>query len=506
MTTQNTIPKAAQSLLLVDDDPDVCNVFSKVLELSGFSVTGATSLGEMKLQLSRKEYGIVLLDLQLGKEDGLGGLRYISEKYPQTKIFVLSATESVERAVECLRQGAVDFYSKNIGPFEVSKQLQLKLFAMMKKGIDSSANASEEFRLIGKSKSMLEVFERVSQVACVDSNVLLLGETGTGKEMIAKLLHSKSSRSKEKFYAINCGAIPENLLESELFGHKRGSFTDAKTDRKGLFELSSSGTLLLDEIGDMPLVLQAKLLRVLQEREVTPIGSNESIKVNTRIIAATHHNLSHDVQMGRFRQDLFYRLSVIVLKLPPLRERKADIADLARHFVALYNKKFGKSVVEPSGSLADAIEECNWPGNIRELQNAVERAVILSTNGQLSIDDLFFEVSMSQDKETQKIAVTTAPVEDLVESYETSLYNKLELTNAKAEFEKSYLKFHSKQCEGNVGMISKATGRNRADVYRLLHKHGIEFVKVMKDVDPPVATAYNLNGNSHPVAAPEHRV
>ncbi len=240
--------------------------------------------------------------------------------------------------------------------------------------------------IIGASQSIQQVFDRIHQVKDVDSTVLINGESGTGKELVARAIHQSSTRAKERFEAVNCGAIAANLLESELFGHKRGAFTDAKADRKGLFEVCDGGTLFLDEIGEMPMNLQVKLLRVLQEREVMPVGSSSTIKVNTRVVAATNKNLADEVKAGNFRTDLYYRLNVLQILLPPLRERTEDIPLLVRFFLDRFNKRFTKSIQPPTKELESRLVSYAWPGNIRELQNAVERGVVLSEDNTLSLD------------------------------------------------------------------------------------------------------------------------
>jgi transcriptional regulator with PAS, ATPase and Fis domain len=290
----------------------------------------------------------------------------------------------------------------------------------------------------------------------VDTTVLVYGESGTGKELVARALHAHSVRAKQRFEAINCAAIPENLLESELFGHKRGAFTDAKTDRKGLFEVCTDGTLFLDEIGELPLALQSKLLRALQEKVVIPLGSASSVKVNTRIVAATNRNLNWLVKEGRFRKDLYYRLSILQIETPPLRDRPEDITELTNHFIKNISEKFGRAIKAPSNELLARLSSYDWPGNVRELQNSLERAIILSEDGNLRIEDVFARSKCDEGESGDDVSCIK------------------ELTVAKDEFEKRYLDKLLAATKGNVAQASRIAGRIRTDMYRLFTKYQID--------------------------------
>jgi two-component system response regulator GlrR len=304
--------------------------------------------------------------------------------------------------------------------------------------------------------------QQIEQVRNVSSNVLIVGESGTGKELVARAIHSTSDRKTHRFAAINCGAIPENLLESELFGHKRGSFTDAKSNRIGIFEACNQGTLLLDEIGEMPIDLQVKLLRVLQEKEITPLGSSKSVKVNTRVLAATNRNLLADIKSGRFREDLYYRLSVITIENPPLNTRKSDIPILVEHFLRKMNSVFNKAIRPPTQDLEARLMTYSWPGNIRELQNCIERGVILSTDGELHLENMF--QSLEHKAETNSLNGNLSR-----EIFHQSL------SAAKKDFEKEYLKQLLEITRGNISEMASMSSRYRADIYRLLTKHGLEW-------------------------------
>ena len=276
-------------------------------------------------------------------------------------------------------------------------------------------------------------------------------------------MHLLSRRASHRFAAVNCAAIPESLLESELFGHVKGAFTDASQDRKGIFELCSGGTLLLDEIGDMPISLQAKLLRVLEERVVTPVGSGRSIPVDVRVIAATHCDLIEEIAAGRFREDLYHRLSVIPIHVPPLRHRKEDIPQLVEHFRTELNGRFGKQVAPPDREVLQRIVAYDWPGNIRELRNAVERAIVLSRDGQIALSDIFQHLGQR----------STATTTKEVSAEALGTFYQLPLTEAKAAFEKAYVEQKLRETAGNVSGVAKLSGRYRVDVYRLIEKYGI---------------------------------
>jgi DNA-binding NtrC family response regulator len=322
-----------------------------------------------------------------------------------------------------------------------------------------------ERRLIGQSSPILETLTTIDKIKNVNSNVLLLGESGTGKEVVARLIHNESDRCKERFEAINCAAIPENLLESELFGHVKGSFTDAKSDRMGIFELCTKGTLMLDEIGDMPLALQSKLLRVLQERKVTPVGGNKSINIDTRVIAATHHDLADEIKSNRFREDLYYRLSVVVIHIPSLRQRKEDILLLVSHFLNKFNIEFGKNIKAPTPDLVARLKLYNWPGNVRELQNAVERGVVMASDDTLEFFDMFPQSNLEESSKKSPHHLNLL---------DEGAFN-CPLTEAKQLFEKAYLESHLRGCAGNVAELARRAHRHRADLYRMFERYDINF-------------------------------
>ena len=482
-------------LLIVDDDRQTCAFWKLALSEAGFLVDLAHNLDEMKDFVSRYSIDAVLLDLNLGHENGLDGLPYLVSKSPLSKVFVLTAHASLETAIWALQNGATGYITKDTAPDEIAAQIKKHTQVPDPIPPDMSGGEFARVGMIGNSKAFQELCQRLQQLKNVDSTILLLGESGTGKEVIARSLHKISNRSTERFEAINCAAIPENLLESELFGHKRGAFTDAKVDRKGILELCSTGTLLFDEIGDMPLSLQAKLLRVLQERVVTPVGSATPIKIQTRVIAATHRDLIEEVQSGRFREDLYYRLSVVPLYIPPLRHRKEDIPLLVESFINEFNQRFNRVITMPADSVMRRLIAYDWPGNIRELRNAIERAVVLTQNDHIRVEDLFQHLHLPNNtpkknsglSQQQNQANTQAISSPAVESskstpagsgsgLEVDIDEKifqLPLTEAKQAFEKIYLESLLNDTGGNISETSKRAGRYRADIYRLLERYDL---------------------------------
>lgn len=447
-------------ILVVDDDPVLCDLLSTELEEHGFRVTTTHSLAGLRAKIKERGFHFALVDLFLENEDGLEALPILARESPYTRIIVMSAHGTVELAVGAMERGANTFISKS----KDSRELISGLLERIRQPVAPTPPAplvGKNLGIIGQSSAMQDVLMKIAQLKDVSSTVLITGESGTGKELVARAIHNVSQRSQQRFEAINCGAIPETLLESELFGHKRGAFTDAKMDRKGLFELCSEGTLFLDEIGEMPLNLQVKLLRVLQEKEVMPLGSSHGIKVNTRVIAATNRNLPEEVRSGRFREDLYYRLAVLQIRLPALRERRDDIPVLISHFLERYNERFGKSVQPPSKELEARLLAYSWPGNIRELQNAVERGVVLAQDDKLALENML---------EPADQGLPCADTDNVIDAF-----CQKPLSAAKQDFERSYLSHLLQITRGNISEMARISGRYRADIYRLLTKHGVQW-------------------------------
>ena len=359
-------------VLIVDDEPTTATLVSTNLAKVGFKVESCHSLAAMKEALSTYSFDAILLDLHLDKESGIDGLRHILSEDPFARVFILSGNTSVKLAVEAMQEGASGYFTKDDKLADVGARV-LEHLSKRHPDADGEFEPKDFFQLglIGQGKKYRELCDTIEQIKDVDSTVLILGESGTGKEIVARSLHRLSKRSKGRFAAINCAAIPEQLLESELFGHVKGAFTDAKSDRKGIFETCSDGTLLLDEIGDMPLSLQSKLLRVLQERKIVPVGGSQPVEIGTRVIAATHNDLLEEIDNGRFREDLYFRLSVVPIMVPPLRHRKGDLELLIEHFLKIFNKRFSKAIQMPNQQLMNRLRNYDWPGNIRELKNSL---------------------------------------------------------------------------------------------------------------------------------------
>ncbi|MBU1233357.1 MAG: sigma-54 dependent transcriptional regulator [Proteobacteria bacterium] len=383
-------------LLIIDDEENMRHMLSVVTSNAGYQVTIAEN-GEQGLAIQQKSpFAFILCDLKMPKMDGLQFLKALGTDAPRPIIIMMSAYATIDDAVEAMKAGAYDFITKPFKTTEVllvlekaSEHLALHEENMrLKAKVEELQGPSCFEEIIAHSKEMRSLLQLTEKVAKYDTTVLINGESGTGKELIAKAIHRNSTRKDKDFIAINCGSIPENLLESEFFGYVKGAFTGADRDRKGLFEEADSGTLFLDEIGELPLSLQVKLLRVLQENEIRPVGSLKTKKINVRVITATAKDLEQEVKSGRFREDLFYRLNVLTLKLPPLRERKDDIPYLCTHFLSKLNKKMGLAIKEISPEAMTVLLSQEWKGNIRELKNNLERAAILAETDQILAKDL----------------------------------------------------------------------------------------------------------------------
>jgi len=385
------VPKA--KILVVDDEPSQRKMLQANLSLDGYQVFEADDGTSAINRVSEEFFDLILMDNRMSQMDGIDALREIKKISPGIPVIIITAYASVETAVQALQAGAHDYLTKPLDIDELRFKVQQSLEfwrlkednILQKRRIENLFDAS---RIVGRSQKMKDVLETVAMVAPTEASVLILGESGTGKELIANALHQGSTRTDKRFIKVNCAALPETLLESELFGHEKGAFTGAIGRRPGRFELADSGTIFLDEIGEMTLSTQAKLLRVLQEREFEPLGSTKTVKVDIRIIAASNKILGEEVKKGTFREDLFYRLNVVPIYLPPLRERKEDVPLLIEHFLSIYNEKNGRRLHGFHPRALDALMRYAWPGNIRELENVVERAVILTRDDYVPFSEL----------------------------------------------------------------------------------------------------------------------
>ncbi len=374
-------------VLVVDDEPHICEAVKKALARVGYSVDAAPNAEAALVRLEQTQIDLVLCDIKLPGIDGIELTERIKESHPETVVIMITGYASIESAVASIKRGAVDYLCKPFDPEELRRVVARAL--AQKRLLEENVYLKGALRhlfgeqvVIGESAVMRRIFELAETVAATDSSVLVVGESGTGKEIVARFIHAQSPRREHRFVTLNCAAIPPNLLESELFGHRRGAFTGAVYTRRGSFELASGGTLFLDEIGEMPPEMQVKILRALEERQITRVGSEESIAVDVRIIAATNKDLEQEIRAGRFRDDLYWRLNVVQVVVPPLRERREDVIPLARHFLVLFRQELKKSVPDFSGDALEALARYDWPGNVRELRNAVERAIIFAEADQ----------------------------------------------------------------------------------------------------------------------------
>jgi two-component system response regulator HydG len=381
------------AILIVDDEPDMRALLKDVLEERGHRVQVASNGREALKKLAEEEYSVVLTDIRMKEMQGLELLAEVKRTYPDINVIVMTAFGSVESAIEAMKQGAYDYLTKPVKTEELVliTEKALREAALRQEVTRLRREVHKEYsfhQILGKSKPMQQVFDLIRRVADSPTNVLITGESGTGKELVAKAIHYNSERRDAPFVPVNCAAIPEALLESELFGHMKGAFTDAKGDKRGLFEEAQKGTLFLDEISELPLMLQAKILRAIQEREIRRVGATRSMPVDVRIIAATNLHLAEEVKAKRFREDLYYRLNVIEIHLPPLRERREDIPMLVEAFLKKCAEASHKNLRGMNETALALLLDYPWPGNVRELENVIERAVTLARGEQILAEDL----------------------------------------------------------------------------------------------------------------------
>lgn len=415
--SQPSIP-LPQEMLVIDDDESIRNAVADNLISLGVNVKTSSSTEEALSLVERSDFDVVLCDFKLGGLSGIDFLERCKQVRPFTAVILTTAYGNQDLALEALRKGAVDYITKpfsmeelvlTLAKYEERERLKAENQALRKE-VEGENDFS---KIITASPAMLDIIDSLKRLANFNSTILVTGESGTGKEILARAIHKNSGRGKGPFIPINCGAIPENLIESELFGHTKGAFTDAVKERKGLFQEAHGGTLFLDEIGELPLHLQVKLLRVLQERSFRPVGGSELIDVDIRLIAATHRNLESDVSAGKFREDLFYRLNVVGVHIPPLRERIEDIEVLAKHFLKKFNRKFGSSVTKIEEPAWKALLAYTWKGNVRELENCIERAVILAETDSVSLELLPPKIRNAATEEDSKSLLEAIPDENL---------------------------------------------------------------------------------------------
>jgi two-component system response regulator GlrR len=473
MTT--TSRREAANVLLVDDDRELCELLSIRIEAAGYDVAVEHDVRGALAYLGRERVDAILLDLRLGQEDGFDVLDGVSKR-ADVPVIILTAHGTIDLAVEAMRRGAFGFVTKPFHDHDLLQKLEHTVESHRLRrevaGLRRIVGGGDErARLVGVSRSIERVREMVDLVAPTDATVLILGESGTGKELVARSIHALSPRKEGPFVAVNCAGLSAELLESTLFGHKRGAFTGAVSDREGLFGAAKHGTLFLDEIGETPLGVQAKLLRVLQERRFLPVGSTTEQDADLRILAATNRDLKQEVAEKRFREDLFYRLHVVPLAVPPLRERLEDVTLLAEMFLERAAARSRVAAPRLGGRALAALAAHSWPGNVRELENVMEAAVLLCREAEIDLDHLPGVGVGAPDggASASDLAQATAR---LMSAYVSSEAPPPPLREARDAFERAYLDAILARSSGNVTAAAKLAGRNRTDFYDLMRRHG----------------------------------
>jgi len=454
-------------ILIVDDNEDLLKAAKIFLKRHFAQVDTESNPGLLPILLVNEQYDVIMLDMNFTKDvssgqEGFYWLDRILELDSSAVVVLITAYGDVNTAVRAIKEGATDFVLK---PWENEKLLATLNSALQlrqsKLEVNQLKNQQQQFfedmdskfkDIIGQSPSMIKIFETIERVAATDANVLILGENGTGKELIARAIHRNSKRHREAFVGVDLGSITATLFESELFGHKKGAFTDAKEDRSGRFEQAHKGTLFLDEIGNLPMALQSKLLAALQNREITRVGGNKAIPVNIRLISATNMSVHNMVFENQFRQDLLYRINTIEITLPPLRERLEDISLLANHFIEIYSKKYNKDIRKAGEALIKRMQKYHWPGNIRELQHSIERAVIMTTHSVLQPEDLFTQKHLIPEKQEEMVSLDHLNIEDV---------------------EKILIRKALQKHNGHITRAAEELGLTRSSLYRRLERYGL---------------------------------
>lgn len=452
--------QAQGRILIIDDDRSMCEILESALKRRDFEVAWRTNPEEGLRVLAEQDFDVVVTDLNMQGMSGVDLCRQIAENREDIPVVVMTAFGSMETAVAAIRAGAYDFVTKPFEMDDIALTLERALrhralreeVKRLRRAVDDSRKFDD---IIGQSSAMEKAYDLLDRVADSDTTVLITGESGTGKELVARALHKRSPRSRGPFVAINCAAMPETLLESELFGHTRGAFTDARQARPGLFVKAQGGTLFLDEIGEMPMGMQAKLLRALQERTVRPVGGDVEVPFDARLVAATNRDLETEVEEKRFREDLFYRINVVRINVPPLRSRGSDVLLLAQSFIERYSTAGRSKVKGMSSGAADKLLSYPWPGNVRELQNCIERAVALARYDQIGVDDLPEKI---RDFKSSRVIVETEDPSELLPM---------------DEVERRYILRVLEAVGGNKTMAAQVLGFDRRTLYRKLERCGV---------------------------------
>ncbi len=447
------------AILIVDDEPGVRSALGGVLRDEGYNVDAVES-GEACLdRLSRRAFDVVVLDIWLPGMDGLATLARMRERQVDAQVVIISGHGNVESAVRAIKMGAFDFVEK---PLSLEKTVLAVRNALRQRHLEAEnlalrARVDAQHTMVGESAAMQRLREQVAMAAPTNGRVLIFGENGTGKELVARNIHALSLRRAGPFVEVNCAAIPEELIESELFGHVRGAFTGAVADRRGKFELAHGGTIFLDEIGDMSVKTQAKVLRVLQEQVMEAVGGSTRIRVDARVLAATNKDLRAEIRAGRFREDLYFRLNVVPISVPPLRERREDIPLLADHFMAMLAKEYGRRAKRFEIDAVESLQRYGWPGNVRELRNVIERLMIMVPGDRVSSRDLLF-----LDHGTGSPVAADVPAESM-----------MPLHDARDDFERQYILRALAAQHGNISRTADVLGVERSNLYRKMRAFGI---------------------------------
>jgi len=448
-----------KNILVIDDDKIILDSLCEFLTLEGFQTSGAETLKGALAKLEQEHYSLVITDVNLPDGDGLELLDIIRENHPQTVTLVITGYGTIESAVKAIKQGAYDYLTKPI----VDDDLRLAVERAIKQQLLMSENENlrlqleQKYRLeniISHNYKMAKIFDLVEAVADTKTTILMAGPSGTGKSMLARAIHHRSSRRNKPFIEVSCGALPETLLESELFGHIKGSFTGAVNNKEGKFLAADSGTIFLDEVANSSAALQAKLLRVLEDRQFDPVGSNKTQTVDTRIILASNRNLDEEVRQGRFREDLYYRINVVIIDLPPLCERVGDVRLLAEHFLRVYSAQHNRNKLGITDEAMEYLERYSWPGNIRELENVIERAALLSTNKFIGPEDLPNSIKQEQNQQQET-------------------YKLMSLKGALAGPEKNIIRQALEVNHWNRQATAKALGINRTTLFKKMKHYGL---------------------------------
>lgn len=446
----------SNSVLVVDDEEGIRRTLASVLEDEGFSVETAASGEECVSAFERREFSCVLLDVWLPGIDGIDTLERLRNSYPETAVIMISGHGSIETAVRATRLGALDFIEK---PLQIERTVLAVRNAIRHRQLEADnrrlrEQLDDDYVMIGDSIPMRALRQQIAIAAPTNGRILIFGESGTGKELAARAIHRASERASMPFVELNCAAIPEELIESELFGHRKGAFTGATQLKRGKFEQADAGTLLLDEVGDMSLKVQAKVLRVLEEQRFEPVGSNAPVTVDVRIIAATNKRLDEEMERGTFRADLFYRLNVVPFEIPPLRERREDVPLLADHFNRKYAQRYGRTQKTFTEDALDRLQSYDWPGNVRELRNTVERVVIMCAQETVDAADL--------------PALGHSDGAALPSRYNFASYRE-----GRDAYERDYILRKLSECDGNMTRTAEAMGIDRSHLYRRMKALGV---------------------------------